>query len=174
MRILQSLFVAAASLFVLSVVPARAATPGERHVPAEPLKLRANDGVVIYGAYYQATHPKALILLFHQADSSKNEYAQIAPRLVAAGYSALAIDQRSGGGLFGKNETALRLGRPATNLDAKPDLEAALAWGSGKGLRLSCGAAAIPRRWFSPLPPSTPDPSKPSWPSRLESISISQ
>jgi dienelactone hydrolase len=133
MRILRSLFVAAASLFALSVVPARAATPGERHVPAQPLKLRADDGVVIYGAYYQATHPKALILLFHQADSSKNEYAQIAPRLVAAGYSALAIDQRSGGELFGRNETALRFGRPATHLDAKPDLEAALAWGERQG-----------------------------------------
>ncbi len=133
MRILQSLLVAVASLFASSVVSAQAATMAETHVPAEPLKLKADDGVVIYGAYYQAAHPKALILLFHQADSSKDEYAHIAPRLVAAGYSALAIDQRAGGKLFGKNETAVKLGRPATYLDAKRDLDAAMAWGERQG-----------------------------------------
>jgi hypothetical protein len=49
-RILQSLLVAVASLFALSVVSAQAATTAETHVPAEPLKLKADDGVVIYGA----------------------------------------------------------------------------------------------------------------------------
>lgn len=53
-----------------------------------------------------------MILLFHQAGSSKAEYATISPRLVAAGYSALAIDQRSGGELFGSNETAAALAAP--------------------------------------------------------------
>jgi dienelactone hydrolase len=133
MRILQSLLVAMASLFTLSAVPAQGATPAKTHV-ADPLNLKADDGVVIYGLYYRATHPKALILLFHQADSSKDEYALIAPRLAAAGYSALAIDQRSGGRLFGKNETALKLNRPVTYLDAKRDLDAALAWGEQQGV----------------------------------------
>src|SRR6516225_11709737 len=92
------------------------------------VELQAKDGVLISGLIYQAARPKAIILLFHQAGSSKAEYATIAPRLVAAGYTALAIDQRSGGSLFGPNETASRLGRSATYEDAKPDLMAALDW----------------------------------------------
>jgi dienelactone hydrolase len=77
---------------------------------------------------YEARQPKGVILLFHQAGSSKAEYATIAPRLAAAGFTALAIDQRSGGTLYGPNETVSRLGRPATYEDAKADLEAALDW----------------------------------------------
>jgi dienelactone hydrolase len=95
---------------------------------AEPMTLKAADGVAIYGRFYKAAKPKALILLFHQAGSSKDEYATIAPRLVQAGYSALAIDQRAGGSLYGKNETAAALGRDADYLEARPDLQVALDW----------------------------------------------
>jgi dienelactone hydrolase len=93
-----------------------------------PVKLQARDGVSISALVYEAAQPKAVILLFHQAGSSKAEYATIAPRLVAVGYTALAIDQRSGGSLYGPNETASRLGKPATYEEAKPDLVAALDW----------------------------------------------
>lgn len=93
-----------------------------------PVGLRAQDGVLISAVVYEASRPKAIILLFHQAGSSKAEYATIAPRLVAAGYSALAIDQRSGGDLYGPNETTSPLKKPATYEDAKLDLEAAFDW----------------------------------------------
>jgi len=95
---------------------------------AMPVMLKARDGVSISGLVYPATHPKAIILLFHQADSSKAEYATIAPRLAASGFTALAIDLRSGGSLYGPNETAARLSKPATYEQAKPDLVAALDW----------------------------------------------
>ena len=89
--------------------------------------LRAADGVAVHGSFHAATDPRAVVLLFHQAGSSKGEYATIAPRLAAAGYESLAIDQRSGGDLFGRNETAAALGREAGYLEAERDLEAALA-----------------------------------------------
>ncbi len=95
---------------------------------AEPMTLKAADGVTVHARLYNAAKPKALILLFHQAGSSKDEYATIAPRLVQAGYSALAIDQRAGGSLYGKNETAAALGRDSDYLEARPDLQAALDW----------------------------------------------
>lgn len=104
-----------------------------QHMPA-PVMLRAADGVQVSGLFYAAAHPKAVILLFHQAGSGKGEYATIAPRLADAGYEALAIDQRSGGSLFGANETAARLGREVGYEDAKPDLVAALAWAQSKRL----------------------------------------
>lgn len=121
--------------------PAPAAAPVEQAATARPVEqavapitLTAADGVKVAGLYYRAPRPKALILLFHQADSSKAEYATIAPRLVAAGYNALAIDQRSGGDLFGPNETAAALGHSADYAEARRDLEAALTWAKKQGL----------------------------------------
>ena len=121
-------------LLMLVGVVATSSIPARAAAAAASVSFKAKDGVVVHGSYYRATHPKALILLFHQAGSSKDEYATIAPRLVDAGYSALAIDQRSGGDLFGPNETAAGLGRKADYLEARQDLEAALTWGQKQGL----------------------------------------
>lgn len=99
-----------------------------------PVTLHARDGVAISGLVYAAAHPKAVVLLFHQAESSKAEYAKIAPRLAASGFTALAIDQRSGGTLYGPNETAARLAKEASYDEAKPDLVAALDWAIPKHL----------------------------------------
>jgi len=117
---------AAAAVLFSSAATAEAAS--------RAVMLRARDGVSISGLAYLAEHPKAIVLLFHQAGSSKGEYTTIAPRLVAAGFTALAIDQRSGGDLYGPNETANRLGKEASYEQAKPDLEAALEWATAKHL----------------------------------------
>lgn len=110
------------------------ATAAGAQTTPTPVTLQARDGVSISGLAYEAAHPNAVILLFHQAGSSKGEYATIAPRLAAAGYTALAIDQRSGGSLYGPNETASRLGKQASYEDAKPDLAAALDWAAARHL----------------------------------------
>ncbi len=114
--------------------------PPQKRVPVrdwigpEQVILTAADGVKVYGRSREAIgEPKALILLFHQAGSSKDEYADIQRRLAAARYASLAIDQRSGGDLFGPNETVKALGHQGSYVEAKSDLEAALAWSrSGK------------------------------------------
>lgn len=95
-----------------------------------PVTLSAADGVAVYGEILTAPAAVApVILLFHQADSSKSEYAPIAPRLVALGYNVLAIDQRSGGNLYVPgNQTVQHLGKSAAYLDALPDMDAALAY----------------------------------------------
>ena len=95
------------------------------------LVLTASDGVKIYARSYPAQKARApVVLLFHQAGSSKSEYAPIAPRLVELGFNALAIDQRSGGNLYEPgNETVEHLGASAPDYtSALPDLEAALVW----------------------------------------------
>jgi dienelactone hydrolase len=97
---------------------------------AEPVTLTAADGVKVFGTVWRAQKPRPPVLLaFHQAGSSAAEYAPIAPRLVAAGFTVLAIDQRSGNAMFGANRTVDALGREASYDEALPDLEAALAWG---------------------------------------------
>jgi dienelactone hydrolase len=130
--------IAAAALALLAVSachPKPANVPKEaRPMSAESVTLTAADGVKVAGVYTSVDKPKALILLFHQADSSKDEYATIAPRLATWGYASLRIDQRAGGKLFGTNETVKELGRSTTNYQAKPDLNAALAWARDKKL----------------------------------------
>lgn len=97
---------------------------------AEPVQLTSADGVTVFGEVWRAAGARPpVIVAFHQAESSRAEYAPIAPRLAQAGFTVLAIDQRSGDGAFGgKNLTVDALG-DSTDYDAAlPDLEAALAW----------------------------------------------
>lgn len=104
------------------------------HADPQGVKLLAVDQVSISALVYEAPKPKAIVLLFHQANSSKAEYATIAPKLAGSGYTSLAIDQRSGGSLFGPNETVARLPKPASYAEAKADLVAALDWAEPRHL----------------------------------------
>ena len=99
-------------------------------IQGRPVWLQASDKLNVKGVYYRADHPKAIIVLFHQAGSSKGEYATIAPKLVEAGYSALAIDQRAGGGMYGTNETVEHMpgGWKHSMEDAQADMEGAVQW----------------------------------------------
>jgi dienelactone hydrolase len=96
----------------------------------EPLTLHASDGLAVYGTLSQAQpHSRSIALLFHQAHANRHEYDSVVPTLQKLGFDTLAIDQRSGGDLFGgHNETVAKLGASADYVAALPDLEAALAW----------------------------------------------
>lgn len=95
---------------------------------AETVTLRARDGLAIEGELTRATAARrGIILLFHMAGSNRGEYTPIAPELARLGWDALAIDQRSGGPLWGRqNTTARKLRSEPDYIDALPDLEAAL------------------------------------------------
>lgn len=100
----------------------------------EPVVLHTSDAVAIYGTLTQAKpHNDKVLLLFHQARANRNEYGTLIAGFNQLGYDTLAIDQRSGGDLFGgHNETVQALGKSADYLDAAPDLDAALAWAREK------------------------------------------
>jgi dienelactone hydrolase len=134
----------------------KAASPVETKAAVQPVLLKASDGVTVHGLYYKAERPRALILLFHQAQSSKDEYATIAPRLVKAGFSALAIDQRSGDGMFGTNETAAGLGRKADYIEARPDLQAALDWARKQSLPIILWGSSYSSSLIFPAAASNP------------------
>lgn len=99
--------------------------------------IKAADGVVVYGDLYEGPRRDKgpVVLLFHQAGSSAAEYEPIAPRLVQAGFSCLAVDQRSGGDMFGRNRTVQENGFETPQLyeAAYADLVAALDWAVQKG-----------------------------------------
>jgi dienelactone hydrolase len=101
----------------------------------EQVTLTASDGVKVYADFYPAdSKSQPYILLFHQAGSNRAEYAPIAPRLVKLGFNCLAIDQRSGGDLFGQqNETVRLVGHNGEYSDVRKDMEAALAWARSSG-----------------------------------------
>ena len=77
--------------------------------------------------YQPETAPRAALLLFHMAGSSRGEYRDIAPRLAGLGYVAVAVDLRSGGSFAGvANQTATG---PDPGYEAAiPDIKAALGW----------------------------------------------
>ena len=93
----------------------------------------ASDGLTVTADLYWTGRADApMILLFHQANYSRGEYLEIAPKLNALGYNCLAVDQRSGGTANGvKNEThqAAKAQKLATEYtDAFADLEASLSY----------------------------------------------
>jgi dienelactone hydrolase len=101
----------------------------------ELINFNAADGTQVFAELYSTGNTsQPIVLLFHQANANKAEYSDIAPRLVEAGFNALAVDQRSGGdGYGGENLTVNTLGQSAGYLEALPDLEAALAWATESG-----------------------------------------
>ena len=70
------------------------------------------------------------IILFHQENSSRGEYREIAPRLQKLGFNCLAVDLRNGKECnFVQNETAALAQRnnlSATTSDCEKDLRAAM------------------------------------------------
>jgi len=114
-------------VLLLLATAAFAATPSTKSIHFE-----SADGLIISADVYAPLNKKStpLILLFHQAGSSRGEYNEIAPKLNKLGFNCIAVDLRSGEYSRGKdNETAIRAGKAglATRYsDALPDIIAAL------------------------------------------------
>lgn len=118
--------------------PTNTATPEAAQEPQEPtvqpittVTFPTTDNLTVTAdLYWTGDASKPFIILFHQADYSRGEYLEIAPKLNALGYNCLAVDQRSGRAAKGViNETskaAKAAGLSTGYTDAYPDLEAAL------------------------------------------------
>lgn len=120
----------------------------------------SEDGLEITADYYPGAYPAApVVLLFHQAGSSRGEFRKLAWRLQELGYHALAVDLRWGNSASGiVNETARRNKTPElikrveagvaspwpTIYASYPDMLAALTWADQEGLngpRYALGSA---------------------------------
>jgi alpha-beta hydrolase superfamily lysophospholipase len=99
----------------------------------DKIEFPSKDGLTITADLYSAKTPKGFILLCHRSHCNRAEYRETAPRLLALGYSCLAIDQRSGMKIFGEtNETANRAkaaGLATGYWDAMVDIEAGVDYG---------------------------------------------
>ncbi len=96
------------------------------------ISFRSADGLLISADSYtpHTSDSTPVIVLFHQAGSSRGEYDEIAPRLNKLGFNCIAADLRSGEYSRGKdNETAIRAGNKSlatSYADALPDIIASL------------------------------------------------
>ena len=98
----------------------------------ETLTFTSLDGLTVTASPYIAhkTTTRPFILLFHQAEWSRGEYRETAPRLNKLGYNCLAVDLRAGEEVLGvENLTAGRareMGAKTRFVDAMQDMVAAI------------------------------------------------
>ncbi|WP_161884320.1 alpha/beta hydrolase [Deinococcus alpinitundrae] len=121
---------------VLTVVCGFALAGGSGPVSGiRAVTFQAADGFTVYADYTPAAPGAPVLLLFHQTENNKSEYADIAPQFHRLGFATLAVDARSGHATHAgdnRNLTAeayeQKTGNTAGDEQALPDLEAALAW----------------------------------------------
>jgi len=98
----------------------------------QTISFPSGDGLTVTADLYFVDKGAPYILLFHQANYSRGEYAETAPKLLKLGYNCLAVDLRSGKEVnFIQNETAARAKEknlPTAYLDAEKDMVAAIEY----------------------------------------------
>jgi dienelactone hydrolase len=132
----------ARAFLLLAVVALLLAAPSRAQVA---VSFPAADGVTVHGDFYTPPGPsRGMVLLFHQSMSNRGEYETLGERFAAAGYFALAIDQRAGGYRWGRAnltmsgigpEASERIQREGRLASALLDLEAALAYADKRSAR---------------------------------------
>lgn len=97
---------------------------------SEEVTFPSADGATLHADLHRSGRESApLLLMFHQGGSNvRAEYAPILPRLLEAGFDALAVDLRRGGDTFGgTNRTVDALGHNDTPYcEVYPDVVASL------------------------------------------------
>src|SRR3546814_4738789 len=81
----------------------------------------------------------------------------MAPKLVGAGYSALAIDARAGGDMYGHNETVERMGGSKPYEEAIDDLDGAVRWARPIGLPVVLWGSSYSASLVIPVASSYPE-----------------
>ena len=90
----------AVSALVLAAATVRASGPPSPRV----VDLKAADGTVLKATYFAAAKPGPGVLLFHQSNRTRREWAGVAGNLAAAGIHTLTVDMRGHGETGGREE----------------------------------------------------------------------
>ena len=96
----------------------------------EAVTFQAKDGLIINAYDYNLNDTIPYVILLHDIGGSKNDYADIAYKIVKLGYNCLAIDMR-----VGNNETSseYKKNHPDPDLiEALKDIEAAINYAYNK------------------------------------------
>lgn len=98
----------------------------------QTVTFSSTDGLLITADLYLQDKSLPYIILYHQANFSRGEYKETAPKLMKLGYNCLAVDLRSGNEVnYIQNETAARAREknlPVEYLDAEKDMLSAIEY----------------------------------------------
>lgn len=102
----------------------------------QEVKIQLPDGKFVFGTFSPCEGGKdaPIVLMFHQAGSNRGEYESISKRMVTEGYNCIAIDQRSGGTMWGRdNATAKQYSGNQSYENAYQDMLATFQWAKKEG-----------------------------------------
>ncbi len=94
----------------------------------------ASDGKKVYADFFPSSIPDSekVVLMFHQAGSNAGEYESIEPAIAPLGYDCIAVDQRSGGDMWGRSNRTVEKSGDGDYMGAYNDLQGALKYAEGK------------------------------------------
>lgn len=98
---------------------------------AQTVDFDSEDGLKVAAELYMP-HPRSapFILLFHQANWSRGEYTEIAPKLNRLGFNCMAVDLRSGGEVNNvrniTKQNAVKGMKETQYIHALPDMRSAI------------------------------------------------
>jgi dienelactone hydrolase len=99
----------------------------------------ATDKLIVTADAYIVNDTLPYMILCHDLKSSRGEYKDLAKKFSKLGYNCLAVDLRNGGTSNGVDNETANLATlkhlPATPLDAKLDIEAAITYAHNKNNR---------------------------------------
>ena len=86
-------------IFLLSavVILVAAAFAKETRNLGRAVDLKASDGTILKASYFAAAKPGPAVLLYHQSNRTRKEWAIVARQLAAAGINTLTVDVRGHG-----------------------------------------------------------------------------
>ncbi len=106
------------------------------------ITIVASDKLIVTADLYLSDNGAPYIILFHQENSSRGEFREIAPKLQKMGFNCLAIDLRHGKeSNYVQNETVIKVREehlPATTLDCEKDILAAIDYISKTAIKNKC------------------------------------
>jgi len=106
---------------------------------AEQISFLSLDNKKVYADLYSDHKPetKKCVLMFHQAGSNAGEYETIAPKVKALGFDCIAVDQRSGGEMWGRPNRTVDKSGSGEYIDAYNDLVGAMKYAQANRTRQS-------------------------------------
>src|SRR5438876_7215772 len=91
MKRIQILLLATVLIFVMTAFGTNNTNAGRA------VDLKASDGAILKATYFAASKPGPGVLLFHQSNRTRKEWADVARQLAAAGINTLTVDVRGHG-----------------------------------------------------------------------------
>ncbi len=80
-----------------AVASAPAAQQSQQPSAVRVVDLKSSDGAILKATYFAASKPGPGVLLFHQSNRTRKEWADVAAQLAAAGINTLTVDVRGHG-----------------------------------------------------------------------------